>query len=75
MFREVVEISLKLMKKSFGMVDDLVYTLYSNIPGKFLRHYDHKNIQTLVETFYAQGIKRLVTWFYTFERYFTPLTP
>lgn len=61
MFREVVEISLKLMKKSFGMVDDLVYTLYSNIPGKFLRHYDHKNIQTLVETFYAQGIKRLVT--------------
>lgn len=57
MFRE----ALKLMKESFGMVDDLVYTLYSNIPGKFLRHYDHKNIQTLVETFYAQGIKRLVT--------------
>lgn len=57
MFRE----ALKLMKKSFGMVDDLVYTLYSNIPGKFLRPYDHKNIQTLVETFYAQGIKWLVT--------------
>lgn len=54
MFREV----LKLMKTSFGMMDDLVY---SNILGKFLRHYDHKNIQTLVETFYAQGIKRIVT--------------
>lgn len=71
MFREV----LKLMKKSFGMVDDLVYTLYSNIVGKFLRHYDHKNIQTLVETFYAQDIKRIVTRFYTFERCSTPLNP
>lgn len=57
MFGEV----LKLMKTSFGMVNDLVYTLYSNILGQFLRHYDYKNIQALVETFYAQGIKRIVT--------------
>lgn len=71
MFRE----DFKRMKKSFGMVDDLVYTFYSNMLGKFLRNYDHKNIQTLVETFYAQGIKRIVTRFYTFESYSTPLNP